>query len=76
MYLPHIEEEAEEMIHITIARSVVGAAVRTVVRYGPTAYRAHKATRFARMRSSIKTRSDGGYDVYSPIYSPEERWWE
>ncbi len=78
MYLPHEEEEAEEMIHLTIARSVIGAAVRTAVRYGPSATRAYGFTKKVR---STYSRRDGmresrGSFVYVPTYTPEEKWWE
>lgn len=78
MYLPHEEEEAEEMIHVTIARTMIGAAVRTAVRYGPTAARAYRSTKWVRTRNSARDslREMRGSFVYMPTYVPEERWWE
>lgn len=66
------------MIHITIARSMIGAAVRTAVRYGPAATRAYGATKKARSAYSRRDgmRENRGSFVYIPTYAPEERWWE
>ena len=78
MYLPHEEEEAEEMIHITIARATLGAAVRTAVRYGPTAARAYGSTKKVHTMYSRRDGMSGpvGSFVYLPTYAPQEKWWE
>ena len=78
MYLPYEEEEAKKMIHLTIARSVIGAAVRTGIKYGPRAASAYRTTKNVRSKFSRRDsmREQRGSFVYIPTYAPEERWWE
>jgi len=78
VYLSHKEEEAKEMIHLTTARTLVGASVRMLVRYGPSAVKAYRSSKTVRSKFSRRDalRETRGSFVYPTHYTPEERWWE
>ena len=65
------------MIHTTIARTVLGAALRSVVRYGPRTVRGYNSARQVRnaVSRTNASRNRLDYAYYHP-YIPEEKWWE